>query len=75
MSQSILFTKNISQAIEETLSLYTFDKLFILTDTNTHEYALPLLLDCPRLADAIVITIKAMIHIRIWKLWLPCGMN
>ena len=49
MSQSILFTKNISQAIEETLSLYTFDKLFILTDTNTHEYALPLLLDCPRL--------------------------
>ena len=59
MSQSILFTKNISQAIEETLSLYTFDRLFILTDTNTHEYALPLLLDCPRLADAIVITIKA----------------
>ena len=59
MSQSILFTKNVSQTIEEALSLYTFDKLFILTDTNTHKYALPLLSDCPGLENAVVITIEA----------------
>ncbi|MCP9612269.1 3-dehydroquinate synthase [Coprobacter tertius] len=59
MSQAILFTRHVNKTVDEALSQYNYDKLFVLTDTNTRQYALPLLGDSKAIKDATVITIEA----------------
>ena len=41
--QPVIFTQNISESIDEMLSRYSYDKLFVLTDRNTFKFAFPLL--------------------------------
>lgn len=43
MINNIIYTSNISEGVEKILSQKEFDLLFILTDENTHRYAMPLL--------------------------------
>lgn len=58
MSQIVLFSGDVDRTVDEVLSEYVYDKLFVLTDTNTFRYALPLL-GALSLRGAEVITISA----------------
>ncbi|MEG1574998.1 MAG: 3-dehydroquinate synthase, partial [Bacteroidales bacterium] len=51
MSRQIVFTEDIASKAEKILSSSEYDRLFILTDENTHRYSLPLLAES-RLSDA-----------------------
>ncbi|MBQ7822731.1 MAG: 3-dehydroquinate synthase [Bacteroidaceae bacterium] len=57
--QEVLFTPHIGCTLAEVLSRYSYDKLFILTDTNTSRLCMPLLQDCEPLKQAMQITIPA----------------
>lgn len=57
--QEILFTSHISRTLTDVLARYSYDKLFVLTDTNTSRFCMPLLQDCEPLAQAMQITIPA----------------
>lgn len=57
--QEVLFTPHISRTLADVLSRYAYDKLFVLTDTNTRRYCMPLFQDCKPLTQAMPITIPA----------------
>lgn len=57
--QPVIFTRNIAESIDEILSRYTYDKLFILTDRNTFRNASPLLESSKLCNNARQIVIEA----------------
>lgn len=59
MINNIIYTTNISEKIDALLQGKEYDKLFILTDENTHKFAMPMLADSSACAGATEITILA----------------
>ena len=59
MSQSIIFTNEINQALAQLLSEMDFNKLFVLTDENTAHYVAPKFGETLYTHNAINITIPA----------------
>lgn len=59
MINNIIYTSNISDGVEKILSQKEFDLLFILTDENTHRYAMPLLSNSKIYKEAKEIVILA----------------
>lgn len=57
--QPVIFTQNISESIDEILSRYSYDKLFVLTDRNTFKFAFPLLENSKLCSNAEQIIIEA----------------
>ena len=57
--QPVIFTQYISESIDEILSLYSYDKLFVLTDRNTFKFAFPLLANSKLCSNAEQIIIEA----------------
>lgn len=57
--QTVIFTQNIAERIDEVLSHYTYDKLFILADRNTFKFAYPSLADSRACENAEPIVIEA----------------
>lgn len=55
MKQQIIFTQDIRSALADVVKDIPHDRLFVLTDTNTRQYCLPLV-DLP---EAVVITIPS----------------
>lgn len=51
--QNILFTNNVSDAISSILASKEFNRLFVITDSNTRQHVLPLLAHIPYIADAV----------------------
>ena len=58
-NQRIIFTNEISAAIDEALANIDYNRLFVLTDTNTAYFVLPRLADNAHIAGAHNITIKS----------------
>ena len=58
MAQQILFTQDIAATLDEVLSGYVYDRLFVLTDENTRRRCLPLLSASKALASAGYINIQ-----------------
>ena len=58
-NQRIIFTNDISAAIDEALANIDYNRLFVLTDTNTAYFVLPRLADNAHIAGAHNITIKS----------------
>lgn len=58
-NQNVVISKDLKADLQEFLSSQSYDKLFILTDTNTREKCYPLLKDVSALRDAPVITVEA----------------
>lgn len=59
MKQRIIFTTEIAKATDSILKEFNYDRLFIITDQNTHKYALPLLKGSEMCASATEIIIEA----------------
>lgn len=57
MSQKIIFTNNVNDAVKSILDDMDYNKLFVLTDVNTRHYVMPIF--CETLVNAIDITIQA----------------
>ena len=57
MSQNLIFTNNVSEALAEQVALHAPDRVFILCDTNTARLVLPLLDVAP--FNPTVVTIEA----------------
>ena len=57
--QKIIFSNNVSNAIDDTLCTMDYNRLFVLTDVNTRQFVLERLADNHRLAEAHNITIKS----------------
>lgn len=57
MSQKIIFSNNVNQAIKNVLDEMEYNKLFVLTDVNTKYFVMPLFKEA--LGNATEITIKA----------------
>lgn len=57
MSQKIIFTNNVNDAVKSILDDIDYNKLFVLTDVNTRHYVMPIF--CETLVNAIDITIQA----------------
>jgi len=55
--QSVVICSNLKTELQDFLSSLTYNKLFILTDTNTREKCLPVLSDIPAINNAIVLTV------------------
>lgn len=58
-AQKVVISKELKSDLQEFLSSLKYDKLFILTDTNTQEKCFPLLRDVPAFQGAPVITVGA----------------
>lgn len=58
MAQQLLFTADISATLDQVLEGYAYDRLFLLTDENTHRSCLPLLSASTKLATADLICIE-----------------
>ena len=58
-AQKIIISKNLKEDLQSFLASLNYDKLFILTDTNTYAQCYPLVRDIPAFCDAPVITVKA----------------
>ncbi len=56
--QNILFTNNVSDAISRILNKKQFNKVFVITDTNTQKLVLPLLAHNPYIAQAVNVNIE-----------------
>jgi len=59
MKQRVIFTEHIDEALSEVLGGISIDKLFVLTDTTTHNVCLPLLMEHNTLGDFHEITIPS----------------
>ena len=59
MENKVVISTDISQSLTEAIAEVKHDKLFLLTDTTTHELCLPVVKDIPCLQEAIHITIGA----------------
>ena len=57
MSQKIIFTNDVNNAVKNILGDMDYNKLFVLTDENTQHYVMPIF--CETLGNAFNITIKA----------------
>lgn len=57
--QKVVICKDLKSELQEFLSALTYNKLFVLTDTNTLEKCYPLLQDIPAIKEADILTIKA----------------
>lgn len=57
--QEIVVCSNLNEALSEALAHCEYDKLFILTDNETHKYCLPLINDHVALKDAEIISIQS----------------
>ncbi len=57
--QKVVICKDMRQELQEFLSLLDYDKMFILTDTNTREKCYPLLQDIPAFKEAQLIVTEA----------------
>ena len=57
--QKVVICEDLNRELEEFLSSLQYDKLFILTDTNTFGKCYPLVKALPSLCDAPVITVEA----------------
>ena len=57
--QKVVISKDLKADLQEFLTSLNYDKLFVLTDTNTQEKCYPLVQDVPALKDAPVITVDA----------------
>ena len=57
MSQKIIFTNDVNNAVKNILGDMDYNKLFVLTDENTLHYVMPIF--CETLGNAIIITIPA----------------
>ena len=55
--QEILISKNLERSLEKAINQCPHDKLFILTDTHTHDLCLPLIQDFPCLRGYDLLTI------------------
>ena len=58
-AQKIIISKNLKEDLQSFLASLNYDKLFILTYTNTYAQCYPLVRDIPAFCDAPVITVKA----------------
>lgn len=58
-NQRIIFTNDVSAAIDQLLAEADLNRLFVLTDTNTSYFVLPRIADNAHIADATNITIKS----------------
>ena len=56
--QNIIFTNEVSRAITTALAEKQFNKLFIVTDTNTCEKVLPRIADNKYVSEASIVTIE-----------------
>lgn len=59
MENNVVISTDIAQSLTEAIGGVKHDKLFLLTDTTTHELCLPVVKDIPCLQGAISITIGA----------------
>ena len=59
MAQNIIFTNEVSQALDKVLEGMDFNKLFVLTDVNTAKCVLPKVEDVFTKRNATIITINA----------------
>lgn len=59
MKQNVIISKHLNEDVSRILSEISFDRVFILTDRNTHNLCLPHLLSVDRLKDAHQIMIEA----------------
>ena len=57
--QKVVISKDLKADLQEFLTSLDYDKLFVLTDTNTQEKCYPLIQDVPAIKDAPVITVDA----------------
>lgn len=57
--QKVVISKELNADLQEFLTALDYDRLFILTDTNTYEKCYPLIRDVPALKGAPVITVDA----------------
>ena len=57
--QKVIITEDLSADLQAFLSTLKYDKLFILTDTNTRERCFPHIKDIPQIQSGRLITIKA----------------
>ena len=57
--QKVVICKDLKMEVQAFLEAFDYDKLFILTDSNTLEACYPRVKEIPACADALVITIKA----------------
>ena len=58
-AQKVVISKDLKADLQAFFASMSYDKLFILTDTNTQEKCYPLIKDIPALQDAPVITVQA----------------
>lgn len=58
-AQKVVISKELKADLQKFLSALNYDKLFILTDTNTREKCYPLVKDIPAFQNAPVITVEA----------------
>lgn len=57
--QKVVISKDLKADLQEFLSTLNYDKLFVLTDTNTQEKCYPLIQEVPAIKEAPVITVEA----------------
>ncbi|WP_106829783.1 3-dehydroquinate synthase [Parabacteroides pacaensis] len=57
--QKVIICKNLQAELSTLLNSVSYDKLFVLTDTNTKEKCYPLLSEVPELKNAPVFTVMA----------------
>ena len=58
-AQKVVISKDLKADLQAFFASMSYDRLFILTDTNTQEKCFPLVKDIPALQDAPIITVKA----------------
>jgi len=58
-AQKVVISKDLKADLQAFFASMSYDKLFILTDTNTQEKGYPLIKDIPALQDTPVITVQA----------------
>ena len=60
-AQKVVISKDLKADLQAFFASMSYDRLFILTDTNTQEKCFPLVKDIPALQDAPIITVKAIL--------------
>ena len=58
-AQKVVISKDLKADLQAFFASLSYDKLFILTDTNTQDKCFPLVKDIPAFQDAPVITVQA----------------
>ena len=58
-AQKVVISKDLKADLQAFFASMSYDRLFLLTDTNTQEKCYPLIKDIPALQDAPVITVQA----------------